>query len=257
MFKPLDDKSFSWVVLRREPPSHSKFGLQSRPMMPHTPKGYEKAYYLHNWVFWREWGRRPNQVQSGLRTQERSRLGLCIVDRGWGQREGPHMVAPLVCFSSPTHTEGESTLAFLSACPPVGRQGEKEMRLMSWHLSNTKNRVSLLARPLTQDSPKQADSLRPKAQGGRGRGRVPERISAGSRRNECLPGVVSSCMEALWPKDPQKPNVSPKLKTRRKAHLPFRWSTSPPKMCCELHKKCSPAPKTFCLGNALGRSPKQ
>lgn len=112
MFKLSDDTSFGWVVLRGEPPSTYTLKIWvavKTDDATHTAKGYWKAYYLHNRVFWREQSRRPKQVQSVLRTQGKEAGWGYVLWTGAGPERGPHMLARAVCPSPPTRAEGEST----------------------------------------------------------------------------------------------------------------------------------------------------
>lgn len=75
-------------------------------------------------LFWREQGRRPNQVHNGLRTPGKEvELGY-VLWAGVGTRARvPTCWQGFVCFYSPNYTEGESTLTSLSAFPHMAQRG--------------------------------------------------------------------------------------------------------------------------------------
>lgn len=103
----------------------------------------------------------------------------------------------------------ERAPGFLISWPTCRARGEK-VRLIAVTCGTPENGVRLFARSLTQDHQKQVESLGPKAQGEREREFHRESLWGESReKGKCLPGVMSSLRQAIWPETHRKLMSSP------------------------------------------------
>lgn len=88
----------------------------------HTPRKHEKVYYSYNEAVWRKQGRFLSRPKNGLK-EHRGVPGLGFSDR-WGA--GLWWEFPCTGQSLLALDEGQSTYAFLPACPDVGQKGKGE-----------------------------------------------------------------------------------------------------------------------------------
>lgn len=123
-------------------------------MMSRTPRGYEDMYYSHIESFWEDQGRYPSRSEYGS-WEERGKwpwVFLWLGVRGKVQFQ-------LSCWwlyglKFPTGTDGESTWAFLSACPHVAqRVSQGGMGLKSYLWSHVKNDIRYLITQGTRTIP--------------------------------------------------------------------------------------------------------
>lgn len=100
---------------------HSKFGSNVKPDdAKHTPRWYEKVYYIHNGVFQGRAGQ-TLQVDPKVASESKGKR-MAGFYHGWGCAEvrAPARGQGLMWFASPASTKGGGSQAFLSACPDAG-----------------------------------------------------------------------------------------------------------------------------------------
>ena len=90
----------------------------------HKPRNYEKVYYTHNEVFWKEPSKPPSMSKNGLsQTGRGDWLGLHGLEEEACVRVSAHRLGPM-WFEFPTNTKGGSGCTILLAFLDTGQEGE-------------------------------------------------------------------------------------------------------------------------------------